>query len=265
MKVIRPALILLVIVALASLPVLTGQRAWPTQSPTAHAAGPDSAPVARSHKGDNDNNGNDNNRNDNNGNDNNGNNNGNDNNGNNNGNDNNGNGNDNNGNGNDNNGNGNDNNGNDNEENENVEAAPPPPPPPPSEVSACLSAGQELKLQLPGGNVRVLVLGQNVQITLKKIDPSSVPGTPGPRVDDLVWQLAASSCGGAGLAQLPNEVNVGVDYLSGAVGGLNQANFTIAVLEGGQWSPSQKQAADPPNTYVSATETRLGTYTVYQR
>jgi hypothetical protein len=184
-----------------------------------------------------------------------------------------------NGSGNDNNRNGNSNdNGNDNDsdndndENDNRDhgrrhrpPSPPPPPPPPREVSACLSAGQELQLQLPGGNVRVLVFGESVQIALKKIDPSSVPDTPGPRVDALVWEITASACGGGSLSQLPEELNVGVDYLPDAAAGLNQANFTIAVLQGGQWSPSQKQAADPPNTYVSATETHPGVYSVYQR
>jgi hypothetical protein len=157
------------------------------------------------------------------------------------------------------------------QDNDNADGAPPPaapaaapPPPPPSVVSACVSAGQELVLALPGGNARVRVFGQSVQFTLRAVDPSTVPPTPGPRVDDLVWEMTASACGGAAHGQLPAEVNVGVDYLPSAAAGLNQANFRIAVWDGTQWSPSPKQATDPANSFVSATETRLGTYTVYQ-
>jgi hypothetical protein len=39
----------------------------------------------------------------------------------------------------------------------------------------------------------------------------------------------------------------------------------IGVLVNGQWQPAPRPATDPGDNFVSATITRLGTYTVYQR
>ena len=102
-----------------------------------------------------------------------------------------------------------------------------------------------------------------MNITLERVDPASAPATPGPRLDEIVFNLAASSCGGGSLTVLPEEVNLGIAYSD--PGGLNEANLTIARLEGGQYVTAPKLAADPPANYVSATITQPGGYIVYQR
>ena len=202
----------------------------------------------------NDNNGNDNNRN---GNDNNGNdNNGNDNNG--------------NGNGNDNNGNGNDNNGNGNDNHHRVShPSPPTPPRVPDVVSHCYGAGEvgAVSLTLPGGSVTLDVVPASsfpkvTGVSLTKVDPSSAPGTPGARLDDVVFDLKAQdNCSGGALSELPADVNLGLAYSVAA----NKSALRFAAWDGSRWV-DVPTVPDPSatNPYISATIRRTGTYTVYQ-
>lgn len=173
-------------------------------------------------------------------------------------------------------GNGNDNDDNDNGDNDNgggiaeddiLRPLPPRPPTltPTNQASRVVRAGQTDVLQMTfvEGTVVVTVrptspLPQDVTIALGELSPSSVPGTPGPRLEPVVFNLTADS-GGA----LPGEATLSISYVD--PGGLNEGSLTIAVYDGSQWVPSPGQAPDPINNTVSATITRTGTYTVYQR
>jgi hypothetical protein len=109
---------------------------------------------------------------------------------------------------------------------------------------------------------------RSLSFSLRRLDPSSVPAPPGGRlVDAIVFELIAQECGGGGVGELPAEINLGIRYTDADASGLNEQNFTIAILDQStrQWQPAAKQAPDPGANYVSATITRLGTYAVYQR
>ena len=121
------------------------------------------------------------------------------------------------------------------------------------------------------GRITVRVFGsmtQSLKFSIRyPIDPASVPPSPGPTVDSLLFQLIAESCDGGPLAVLPAEVNLGVRYLDAEAAGLNEANFTLSRLDttANQWRQVQKQATDPPNNFTSATITEMGYYVLHQR
>src|SRR6266542_1382036 len=146
--------------------------------------------------------------------------------------------------------------------NENEEAAPAPPrvvtvarPAPP----ACSTPGQESVFSTDNPRpIAVRVFGsmfRSIRITIRPVDPSSVPAVPGRLVDTLVFELIAEDCGGGGLADLPAEVNLGIHYTDADAAGLNEASFVIASLDqsSSTWQPTTKQAPDPGPNYTSAT------------
>ncbi|MFN8526120.1 MAG: hypothetical protein U0821_23710 [Chloroflexota bacterium] len=145
-------------------------------------------------------------------------------------------------------------------------AAPAAPPAP-----SCSSPGSEMAFTSDDGRVSVRVFGSmpiGVKVRVRMpIDASSVPATPGTRVDGLLFQLLAEQCDGSGLATLPREVNLGVRYSDGDAGGLNEANFKVARLDqqDNKWNDVDKQAPDPGANYVSATITEMGFYVIYQK
>jgi hypothetical protein len=161
----------------------------------------------------------------------------------------------------------NDNDGGDNDDE--VFVTPPPPaaaaaPPPPA---PCGGAGQEQVFSSPDGRVTVRVpagLLRRIRVQIQYVDPGSQPPTPGQLVDRLVFTVQAQDCdSGAALGELPGEVNLGIHYAESGTWPNEQA-FTIALLDG-QWAATPKQAPDPPANYVSASISRTGTYSVYQR
>jgi len=139
--------------------------------------------------------------------------------------------------------------------------------------SACSTPGRESVFSSADGKVMVRVfanMSRSIRIVVDKpIDPATVPAVPGQKVDDLLFRIRAEDCNGGSVAPLPNEVNLGVHYTDGDVGGLNESNFKIAWLDqsggsAGTWKDAQKQANDPPANYVSATITDIGYYVVHQ-
>ncbi|MCC7370658.1 MAG: hypothetical protein IT306_19720 [Chloroflexi bacterium] len=160
-------------------------------------------------------------------------------------------------------------NGNDNRYQHHGPPPPPaPPPPPPGVVSQCYGAGEtgSLTLTLPGGSVALTIVpgsrfGQDTHLTLAKIDPASVAGAPGARLDEIVFELRAQAgCDGSGLGELPADANLGLAYTGPTTPGL-----TFAVWDGSRWSPVPTVAdPNPANPYISATIRRTGTYTVYR-
>ena len=135
--------------------------------------------------------------------------------------------------------------------------------------SECARAGQQTDVVSTDGKIRVRVfptMSNDVRITiLSPVLPTSVPATPGTRVDGLTFQLIAEYCAGGALATLPAEVNLGISYTDADAAGLNEASFTIARLDpvDNLWKPTAKQAADPPANYTSATIMDMGYYVVH--
>ena len=133
--------------------------------------------------------------------------------------------------------------------------------------SDCSTPGQQLGFNSSDGKVSVTVysnMPQGVRIRIRKpIDAGAVPAVPGQQVDALLFEVAAETCDGGPLARLPVEVNLGVRYTDGDVGGLNEANFKIARVDAGAWKAVDKQAPDAGANYVSATITDLGYFVVH--
>jgi hypothetical protein len=128
-----------------------------------------------------------------------------------------------------------------------------------------------MAFQSDDARITVKVFGsmtQSLKFSIRTpIDPASVPPAPGPIVGGLLFQLIAETCDGGPVPVLPAEVNLGVHYADGDIGGLNEANFTLARLDtsANQWRPAQKQATDPGANYTSATITEMGFYVVYPK
>jgi hypothetical protein len=136
------------------------------------------------------------------------------------------------------------------------------PPPPPAVASACISGGQNVTLDFPGGASAITnVVGQAVNVRLERVNPAQGPAG---LLDDLVFNMVVEACGGGPVERGP-DVNLGIRYTVGA----NKANLRIVRLEGGQWTESGITTVPDPNAnnpYISATipgQTR--SYAVVQR
>jgi hypothetical protein len=108
---------------------------------------------------------------------------------------------------------------------------------------------------------------RDVRITINNpIDPTTVPATPGQKVDALLFQITADDCKGAAISPLPAEVNLGVRYSDGDVGSLTESSFKIYRLDptDNTWKATDKQAADPVANLDSATIVNTGYYVVVQ-
>jgi hypothetical protein len=144
-----------------------------------------------------------------------------------------------------------------------------PPTPPPSVAGRCYAVGQSgaLSLSLDGGTVTLNVAASSLfprdsRVTLAKVDPAGLPETPGPRLDEIVFDLRAQSgCAGDALGELPADANLGVSYRVTA----DKATLRVAILDGGRWV-DVPTVPDPnaSNPYVSATVRRTGVYVLYQ-
>jgi hypothetical protein len=106
---------------------------------------------------------------------------------------------------------------------------------------------------------------QTTRLTLRKVDPASVPAPTGSLVDSVVFSLdAQSSCDGAAINPLPNLVNMGIVYNVPVA--VDKARLQIVRLEGGSWV-NVDTVPDPVagNPYVSTTVNTAGTYALIQR
>ena len=103
--------------------------------------------------------------------------------------------------------------------------------------------------------------GQTTRLTLRSLNPSSVAAvTGGTLVDSVVFALdAQSSCDGAAINPLPNNVNMGIVYNVPTV--LDKSRLQIVRLEGGSWvNVDTVPDPVPGNPYVSTTTGVAGTY-----
>lgn len=139
--------------------------------------------------------------------------------------------------------------------------------PPATQAGRCFAVGQSgaLTLILEGGTVTLNVVSgstfpRDSRVTLGKVDPASVPATPGPRVDEIVFEIRAQEgCDGSMVGELPADANLGVSYRVPA----DKAALRLARLDGSQWV-DVPTVPDPINPYVSATVRRTGVYVLYQ-
>ena len=128
-----------------------------------------------------------------------------------------------------------------------------------------IEAGQEAVLRCPNGvvvTVRRETLRETVTLNCGPIDPATVPPTPGRRLGDVLFEVIAND---GRLAELPSEINLGVDYGDEDLAGLNEQQLILGFLDNGRWTTAPKLATDPANNFVSASVTRLGVYAVYSR
>jgi hypothetical protein len=132
----------------------------------------------------------------------------------------------------------------------------------------CFDAREVGVVQLGTGSYDVTVqvmphssFGQTTRLTLRRLDPGSVAAVSGGTlVDSVVFQLdAQSSCDGAAIGTLPNNVNMGITY--NVTNPVDKAKLQIVHLEGGAWV-NVPTVPDPVagNPYVSATINMAGTY-----
>ena len=149
-------------------------------------------------------------------------------------------------------------------------AAPAPvaPPPAPSATEASgTTAGADATIALPNNHVAVQVfpsMPAGIVLTIRLIDPVTVPAAPGTRVGDLVFVFEARDGTGAPLTTLPAEVNLGVVYTDRDTGGLDDQTVTLSWLDpvSNQWITAPKILSDPASNVLTASVMDLGTYVV---
>jgi hypothetical protein len=132
----------------------------------------------------------------------------------------------------------------------------------------CFDTRELGTIQLGNGHYDVTVqvmpqssFGQTTRLTLRSIDPSTVPApTGGTLVENTVFQLdAQSSCDGAHITTLPNTVNMGVIYNTTAT--IDKSKLQLVMWNGSAWS-NVDTVPDPTagNPYVSTSTATAGTY-----
>jgi hypothetical protein len=143
-------------------------------------------------------------------------------------------------------------------------APPPPPPPPANEAGGCLQAGDSATLALAGGSATINVFQNGVAVQLSRVEPGSLP-QPGGLLDQLIFRLSASPCGGQPYGSLPGEANLGVAYSDGVASGHDEGKFALMFYDGTSWTPAPKGATDPGHNFASASVTGLGVYALVER
>jgi len=105
---------------------------------------------------------------------------------------------------------------------------------------------------------------QGITLTIRLVDPTTVPTVPGSRVGDLVFRIEARGTSGETLTTLPGEVNLSARYADQDAAGLNKQNATLSWLDPrtNQWTTAPKVVTDGATNYVSASVTALGVYAV---
>ncbi len=139
----------------------------------------------------------------------------------------------------------------------------------PSEPT-CTTPGQDTVFTSHDDKMALRVFGSSsrpVQVVLYLvINAHTAPPPPGDLVGQLVYEVWASDCGANRMPELPAEVNLGIRYNSADVGGRDTSRFVIGRLDmnTATWVPVEKQANDPPASYISATITQTGYYMVWE-
>ena len=103
-----------------------------------------------------------------------------------------------------------------------------------------------------------------ITLTVRLIDPSTVPAPGSSRIAALTFQIEARDAGGNTLSSLPAEVNLSAHYTDAEASGLNEAQLGLFWLDpqDRQWKAAPKQVGEPSTNYVAASVTLLGEYSV---
>jgi hypothetical protein len=130
-------------------------------------------------------------------------------------------------------------------------------------------AGRETAIAQQGDRVVVRVfpsLNREVTVTIRNLDPSTLPDTPGTLMPGFVFKIEATA-GGSSLTTLTAEARLSAVYTDAELGKLDEQKLALAWLDPSTdgWTDAPKQAADPRNNYLSASITNMGTYAIYQR
>ena len=138
----------------------------------------------------------------------------------------------------------------------------------PATEASGTSTGGDLTIALPDNRVAIQVfpsMPAGTTLTIRLIDPVTVPAAPGVRVGDLIWAIEARDSTGAALATLPAEINVTATYADRETGGLDDTNVTLSRLDPAtsQWTPAPKIVSAPDANVVTASVMELGTYVVW--
>jgi hypothetical protein len=139
--------------------------------------------------------------------------------------------------------------------------------PAPSKQASSTTSGRETTVSLQNGRVVLRAsssLPSGTTLTLRLVDPGSLPPISGRRLGDLLFIVEASAPGGAGLASLPAEVNLSARYTDQDIVGANEQAVVLSYLDqpARQWNPAPKLARDAGDNSVAATITSLGYYVV---
>ena len=132
------------------------------------------------------------------------------------------------------------------------------------------SAGSDARIALAGDRIVVTLfptMPAGITLTVRLIDPTRAPATPGTRVGDLIFALEALDSTGRTLTTLPAEVNLDVTYSERDVAGLNNQAVTLSWLDpaDNQWKVAPKLVTNPAGNTVAASVTQLGTYVISVR
>jgi len=138
----------------------------------------------------------------------------------------------------------------------------------------CFDTREVSTIQMGTGSYDVTVqvmphssFNQTTRMTLRALDPSSVPSTSaaGTLIDRVVFALdAQASCDGVAIGTLPNTVNMGIIY--NVTNAVDKSKLQIVKLEGSSWT-NVATVVDPVagNPYVSTSIMSAGTYALFQK
>jgi len=108
--------------------------------------------------------------------------------------------------------------------------------------------------------------GQTTRLTLRPLNPATQPAvTGGTLLDAVIFQLdAQSSCDGASIGTLPNNVNMGITY--NVPFAVDKSKLQIVRWNGSAWTNVDTVPdPNPGNPYISTTIRDAGLYAVIQR
>ena len=103
----------------------------------------------------------------------------------------------------------------------------------PLQQASGTSNGGDSTVATPGERVSIRMfpwMPAGIQVTIRPIEPNSVPAAPGTRAGDLAFVVEARDASGTQLSALPAEVNLAIRYADSTVSGLNEQNLTLSRL-----------------------------------
>jgi hypothetical protein len=133
------------------------------------------------------------------------------------------------------------------------------------QVSQCLVSGDSLIYHEIDGGVAVKSYQDDLNVTLARVDQSTVTPAPSAVVGRFIFRLTASACGGAAYTVLPSEVNLAVTYSDAVTEGRDENRFRLMYYDGSSWAIAPKLFTDPANNHVSASVTTPGVYALVQQ